>query len=252
MPALTDEDLRAWAAQVVRDLNTAGISGATVRDALGKRRPQSNYPRQVHGEYLALDVPCPSWVRGRTSVLELYRDARTHWTGPEASVREMYLHLCKEVPRWRVPPQGGPRMAVVLTERNGWEGESWRFAFPISGEAAALELVNLHEPSAGQDMRVTPLCPRSLATFGSWSLGLSYLREEDAIRAAENSRCGYMNYHNWDPTAGAELESLLKQARELGLAHWQRDTSKGGIGVWKGRVELHDERGEELVDVRLA
>jgi hypothetical protein len=252
MTALTDEDLRAWAANIARDLNAAGISGASVRATLGRRRPQRDNPQLAHGAYLALDVPCPNWVRGRASVLEIYHNARTRWTGPEASVREMYLHLCKEVPRWRVPPQGGPPMAVVLTERNGWEGEAWRFAFPISGEAAALELVNLHEPSIGQDMRVTPMCPRSLATFGAWSLGLSYRREEDAIRAAENSRCGYMDYHNWDETAGAELESLLKQARDLGLAFWQRDSGKGGVSMWKAHVRLHDERGEFLADVQLA
>jgi hypothetical protein len=141
-------------------------------------------------------------------------------------------------------------MCVVLRERNGWEGETWRYAFSIKHEAAALELVNLSEPSQGQDMRVTPLCPRSMAHFGSWSLELDYLREEDAKRAADNSRSGYMAYHNYSETAGAELESLLKQAKDNGLNFWQRGS--GGIKMWKARVMLSDNSGEELADVDLS
>lgn len=254
---MNDGELRMWAKQVKRALYDVSITkvedAALIRPDIYTRKPRRNdSPFRPHGDYLVISAPCASWTSGRQFTIELYRDGRVHWNGPDASVREMYLHLRKQAPRWRVPPQGGPAMCVVLREHNGWEGESWRYAFPIEHEAAALELVNLHEPSQGQDMRVTPLCPRSMAHFGSWSLELNYLREEDAQHAADNSRTGYMAYHNFSETAGAELDALLKQAKESGLDFWQRDSSKGGVSVWKARVRLSDNSGKELTAVDLS
>lgn len=255
---LNDDELRTWAKQVKRALFDASITkieeAALIRPDIHTRKPRKDdSPFRPSGDYLVVSAPCASWTRGRQFTIELYRDGRVQWKGPDASVCEMYLHLCKQHPRWRVPPQGAVTMCVVLRERNGWEGESWRYAFPIAHEAAALELVNLSEPCAGNDvLACQPFRPRNALTFGSWSLELDYLREEDAKRAAENSRSGYMAYHNHSDTAGAELESLLKQAKESGLDFWQRDSSKGGVSMWKATVRLSDNSGAELASVDLS
>ena len=136
MNLLNDDELRVWAKQVKRALYDYEITkwdAALIEPDIRNRKPRSNdSPFRPHGEHLTINAPCASWTRGQRFSLELYRDARVHWSGPDASVREMYLHLCKECPRWRVPPQGGPPMSVVLREHNGWEGESWRFAFSIA------------------------------------------------------------------------------------------------------------------------
>ena len=254
---LNDDELRTWAKQVKRALFDASITkieeAALIRPDIHTRKPRKDdSPFRPSGDYLVVSAPCASWTRGRQFTIELYRDGRARWAGPDASVREMYLHLCKVHPRWRVPPHGNVPMCVVLRERNGWEGEVWRYAFPIAHEAAALELVNLSEPCAGNDvLACQPFRPRNALTFGSWSLELDYLREEDAKRAAENSRSGYMAYHNHSETAGAELESLLKQAKESGLNHWAGDSIKSGVNVWKARVTLC-ENGKDIAGIDLS
>lgn len=257
MTLINDDELRAWAKQVKRALFDASITkveaAALIQpDIYTRKSRKDDSPFRPSGDYIAVSAPCASWTRGRQFTIELYRNGRAYWTGPDASIREMYLHICKVAPRWRVPPHGNVPMCVVLRERNGWEGETWRYAFSIKHEAAALELVNLSEPSQGQDMRVTPLCPRSMAHFGSWSLELGYLREEDAKRAAENSRSGYMAYHNHSETAGAELESLLKQAKENGLNHWAGDSIKSGVNVWKARVTLCGADRKDITSIDLS
>ena len=129
---LNDDELRAWAQQVKRALFDASITNvedaAVIDHDIYVRKPQhaSGFHR-VHGDYILISAPCASWTRGQRFTIELYRNGQVQWKGPDASVREMYLHLCKVHPRWRVPPQGDVPMCVVLRERNGWEGESWRY-----------------------------------------------------------------------------------------------------------------------------
>jgi len=150
-----------------------------------------------------------------------------------------------------VSPSGGPAWAVTLTERNGWEGESWSFSFPIAQEAAAIEIVRLHKPSRGHDARVIPFDPISLATFGSWALRLSYRLEASAREQAANSRCGYMPRFNWDETAGVKLAAVLDAARERGVLYWGEDSSKAGVFMWKARVYVQDENGDTITETEL-
>ena len=254
---LNDTDLQAWAKQVKRALFDVSITraedAALIRPDIYTRKPRKDdSPFRPSGDYLVISAPCASWTRGQRFTIELYRNGQVQWKGPDASVREMYLHICKVHPRWRVP-QGDVPMCVVLRERNGWEGESWRYAFSIEHEGAALALVNLSEPCAGNNtLACQPFRPRNSMAFGSWSLELDYLREEDAKRAAENSRSGYMAYHNHSETAGAELESLLKQAKESELDHWAGDSIKSGVNVWKARVTLSDTSGNDIASVDLS
>ena len=255
---LNDTDLQAWAKQVKRALFDSSITkvedAASIRPDIYTRKPRKDdSPFRPHGDYLVITAPCASWTRGQRFTIELYRDGRAHWSGPDASVREMYLHICKQHPRWRVPPLGNVPMCVVLRERNGWEGEAWRYAFSIEHEAAALALVNLSEPCAGNNsLACQPFRPRNSMVFGSWSLTLDYLREEDAKRVAETSRAGYMAFHNYSETAGAELAALLKQAEESNLNHWAGDSVKSGVNLWKARVTLCDEHGNDIAEVDLS
>lgn len=254
---LDDHELRAWAKQVKRAMFDSGVTkvedAAVIDPDIYVRKPQhaSGFHR-VHGDYILISAPCASWTRGQRFTIELYRNGQVQWKGPDASVREMYLHICKVHPRWRVP-QGDVPMCVVLRERNGWEGESWRYAFSIEHEGAALALVNLSEPCAGNNsLACQPFRPRNSMVFGSWSLTLDYLREEDAKRVAETSRAGYMAFHNYSETAGAELAALLKQAEESNLNHWAGDSVKSGVNLWKARVTLCDEHGNDIAEVDLS
>lgn len=255
---LSNDELHAWARQVkcaLFDFEITKVKDATlIRPDIYTRKPRKDdTPFRPSGDYLVISAPCASWTRGRQFTIELYRDGRVRWDGPDASVREMYLHLCKMHPRWRVPQLGSVPMCVVLRERNGWEGESWRYAFSIEYEAAALALVNLSEPCAGNNaLACQPFRPRNSMAFGSWALELDYLREEDAKRAAKNSRSGYMAFHNHSETAGAELVALLKQAEESGLGHWAGDSIRSGVNVWKARVSLCAASGKDIASVDLS
>jgi hypothetical protein len=234
--SLTDEEMRAWAEQVIEALAACGMRRATARPISRGR--------------LALDVLCPRWVRGTRAVLTLHSSATFTWTGPQASIAEMQKHLDLLVPRWKVPPCGGPPWAVVLTEKNGYEGESWSFAMPIEHEQAALSLVSIAMSTPGRDVRVTPFGPRSLATFGSWSIRLGYTLATAAQERAASSRVGYMAYNNWSEAAGAGLTALMDRAAERGTLCWR--ASKGaGISMWKGVVRLHDAKDAEVCGVDL-
>ena len=162
---LNDDELRAWAKQVKRALFDSSITkvedAASIRPDIYTRKPRKDdSPFRPHGDYLVISAPCASWTRGQRFTIELYRNGQVQWKGPDASVREMYLHLCKVHPRWRVPPQGDVPMCVVLRERNGWEGESWRYAISIKHEAAALALVKAVPPAQLHGLRLVVPDPR--------------------------------------------------------------------------------------------
>lgn len=234
---LTQEELHAWAVQVIEALAACGMRGVTARSVSSGR--------------LALDVPCPRWVRGTRAVLTLHSSATFTWTGPQVSIAEMQKFLDRQQPRWRVPPRGGPPWAVTLTEQNGFEGESWAFAMQIEHEQAALSLVSIAPSIRGSDVRMTPFCPRSLASFGSWSLRLGYRLVTAEQERAAASRVGYMAYNNWSAAAGSGLTALMDRAAELGHICW-RGSKGAGLSMWKGVVRLYDADDTEVCSVDLA
>ena len=112
-------------------------------------------------------------------------------------------------------------------------------------------LVDLHQPSEGQDVRVTRFGSWSLRRFGSWSIEIGYLRAERAQKVAADSLDGYMRFRNWCPSAGPELDALFALAEERGLVRWHSSDADGiGIGMWKGRITLQD-KGKVLTSVNL-
>lgn len=240
------DQLQAWATQIGRALYDAGVTiGPDHFEVV-----EVPY-KQGCAAHLEVRFDCPHWVRGRKALIKLRPDATHEWKGPDASVRAMAGAIRKAAPRCYVPPAGDAPFAVSLTERNGWEGESWGFYIPIAHEASVRRLVDLHQPSEGQDVRVTPFDPQSLRRFGSWSIEIGYLRAERAQKVAADSLDGYMRFRNWCPSAGPELDALFALAEERGLVRWHSSDADGtGIGMWKGRITLQD-KGKVIASVNL-
>jgi len=276
---LTEEDLRAWAAEVapvleavgcshptegrgpdpacavVREVRPADWTVSTFRDGPngGGLEPAWTIARPPQLE-LRLRVAAPSWVQARALELRLSGDggcAIEQARPGYKSARDVGAELDQRAPRWVVPPRGRLPFAVGLRERNGWEGERWSYWLPIAAEPDVVALAAGAPVALGRDLRATPFDPPSLAAFGAWRLELRYLPEWRARYLCETSRVGYMPYYNWAGESAPEIAALVAEARARGILRWRPGTG-AGLHMWKGTIELYDEDTSVLGCVDLA
>lgn len=278
---LSEEDLRAWLADIIPALEAAGCSHPTAhrgldpdRAVLREVRPADHTvsgwpddaadgspavllwsvvrPPQLE---LHLRVAAPAWVQARTLDLRLTGDGACGLAQKAPgykSARDVNDWLDKHAPRWRVPPSGRLPFVVGIREHNGWEGENWTYWLPLASEQDVLALVTDAPVAPGRDVRNTPFCPRSLAAFGSWRLALRYAPEWRARYICETSRVGYMAFQNWAGNSAQDIAALVADARERGILRWRKSDDGPGLSMWKARISLHGEDGKVVRCVRLA
>ncbi len=107
----------------------------------------------------------------------------------------------------------GQRLFFTVTEINPWEGETWRFHFPLDGVAEA-EVEKLRDHLANDHY-----------AKGSYRVELAYKTEDEVDTLVEDDpNVGYMAGHH-------KVEGTLDIQRLLTLTHADLDEAlyKGGI-----------------------
>ena len=100
------------------------------------------------------------------------------------------------------------REFAVFTEKNNWEGETWRFYIPVEGQKRAINYLrnrvhDIVEKTAGNPVamvryldRGIPLNNMPTYEVRPFKVAVEYLTEEEVDRRVGKSRSGYMNFHN--------------------------------------------------------